>query len=45
MSSRGSDRIGELERELGINPASRQFYQLGELVRKDVRSNRPLSPA
>ena len=37
MSSRGSDRIGELEKELGVNPASRQFYQLGELLRRDGR--------
>ncbi len=31
-------RIAELQRELASNPASRQFYQLGELLRRDGRS-------
>jgi cytochrome c-type biogenesis protein CcmH/NrfG len=31
-------RIGELQRELAANPASRQFYQLGELLRRDGRA-------
>ena len=30
-----TQRIAELERELAANPASRQFYQLGELLRRD----------
>ena len=30
-------RIAELQRELTANPASRQFYQLGELLRRDGR--------
>ena len=33
-----SDRIAELRRELESNPASRQFYQLGELLRRDGRA-------
>ena len=37
MSTRAPDRIGELEKELGANPSSRQFYQLGELLRRDGR--------
>jgi hypothetical protein len=28
-------RIAELQRELAANPASRQFYQLGELLRRE----------
>jgi len=32
-----SQRIAELQRELAANPASRQFYQLGELLRRDGR--------
>jgi cytochrome c-type biogenesis protein CcmH/NrfG len=31
-------RIAQLQRELVSNPASRQFYQLGELLRRDGRS-------
>jgi tetratricopeptide (TPR) repeat protein len=31
-------RIAQLQRELTGNPASRQFYQLGELLRRDGRS-------
>ena len=30
-------RITELQRELAANPASRQFYQLGELLRREGR--------
>ncbi len=30
-------RIAELRRELAANPGSRQFYQLGELLRRDGR--------
>ena len=30
-------RIAELQREVVANPASRQFYQLGELLRRDGR--------
>ena len=30
-----SERIAELRRELDSHPASRQFYQLGELLRRD----------
>lgn len=33
-----SERIAELRRELESNPASRQFYQLGELLRRDGRA-------
>ena len=33
-----SRRIAQLQRELASNPASRQFYQLGELLRRDGRS-------
>ncbi|MBZ5589159.1 MAG: tetratricopeptide repeat protein, partial [Acidobacteriia bacterium] len=32
-----TQRIAELQRELAGNPASRQFYQLGELLRRDGR--------
>ncbi len=32
-----TQRIAELQRELAANPASRQFYQLGELLRRDGR--------
>src|SRR5512136_904315 len=31
-------RIAELQRELAGNPGSRQFYQLGELLRRDGRA-------
>jgi Flp pilus assembly protein TadD len=34
---RSTDRIFELQRELETNPSSRQFYQLGELLRRDGR--------
>jgi cytochrome c-type biogenesis protein CcmH/NrfG len=33
-----SDRIAELRRELESNPGSRQFYQLGELLRRAGRA-------
>jgi cytochrome c-type biogenesis protein CcmH/NrfG len=33
-----SERIAELRRELENNPLSRQFYQLGELLRRDGRA-------
>ena len=33
-----SERIAELRRELDSHPASRQFYQLGELLRRDGRA-------
>ena len=33
-----SERIAELRRELESNPASRQFYQLGELLRRAGRA-------
>jgi len=33
-----TERIAELRRELESNPASRQFYQLGELLRRDGRA-------
>ncbi len=33
-----SERIAELRRELESNPLSRQFYQLGELLRRDGRA-------
>ena len=33
-----ADRIVELQRELAANPTSRQFYQLGELLRRDGRA-------
>ena len=33
--SESARRIAELQRELAGNPASRQFYQLGELLRRD----------
>lgn len=32
---RPQERIAELEKELAANPASRQFYQLGELLRRE----------
>jgi tetratricopeptide (TPR) repeat protein len=32
-----ASRIAELQGELGANPASRQFYQLGELLRRERR--------
>jgi hypothetical protein len=32
------ERIAELRRELESNPLSRQFYQLGELLRRDGRA-------
>lgn len=35
--SESARRIAELQRELAGNPASRQFYQLGELLRRDGR--------
>jgi Tetratricopeptide repeat len=36
--SESSERIETLRRELAANPASRQFYQLGELLRRDGRA-------
>jgi tetratricopeptide (TPR) repeat protein len=36
--SESARRIAELQRELAGNPASRQFYQLGELLRRDGKS-------
>ena len=33
--SESARRIAELHRELASNPASRQFYQLGELLRRE----------
>jgi hypothetical protein len=33
--SESARRIAELQRELAGNPAARQFYQLGELLRRD----------
>ncbi len=36
--SESTRRIAQLQRELAANPASRQFYQLGELLRRDGRS-------
>jgi cytochrome c-type biogenesis protein CcmH/NrfG len=38
-----SDRIAELRRELESNPASRQFYQLGELLRRAGRATEATS--
>ena len=35
--SESARRIAELQRELAGNPASRQFYQLGELLRREGR--------
>lgn len=35
---RDSDRIAELKREIDTNPHSRQFYQLGELLRREGRA-------
>ena len=35
---RESDRIAELSREIDANPHSRQFYQLGELLRREGRA-------
>lgn len=35
---RDSDRIAELSREIDANPHSRQFYQLGELLRREGRA-------
>jgi cytochrome c-type biogenesis protein CcmH/NrfG len=35
--SESARRIVELQRELAANPGSRQFYQLGELLRRDGR--------
>src|SRR5208337_2829576 len=32
-------RIEELRRELAANPTSRQFYQLGELLRREGRAS------
>jgi cytochrome c-type biogenesis protein CcmH/NrfG len=36
--SESARRIAELQRELAGNPASRQFYQLGELLRRDGKA-------
>ncbi len=33
-----AERIAELQREVAANPASRQFYQLGELLRREGRA-------
>jgi cytochrome c-type biogenesis protein CcmH/NrfG len=38
VMSESPRRIAQLQRELASNPASRQFYQLGELLRRDGRS-------
>ena len=38
LMRRESDRIAELTREIETNPHSRQFYQLGELLRRDGRA-------
>ncbi|MBI4917996.1 MAG: tetratricopeptide repeat protein [Acidobacteria bacterium] len=38
-----ADRIVELQRELAANPTSRQFYQLGELLRRDGRAGEAAS--
>jgi tetratricopeptide (TPR) repeat protein len=38
-----SERIAELRRELDSHPASRQFYQLGELLRRDGRAAEAMS--
>jgi cytochrome c-type biogenesis protein CcmH/NrfG len=35
--SESARRIAELQRELASNPGSRQFYQLGELLRREGR--------
>ncbi len=36
--SESARRIAELQRELATHPGSRQFYQLGELLRREGRS-------
>lgn len=36
--SESARRIAELQRELAGNPGSRQFYQLGELLRRDGKA-------
>ncbi|OFV82231.1 MAG: hypothetical protein A2Y78_00650 [Acidobacteria bacterium RBG_13_68_16] len=36
--SESARRIAELQRELAGNPASRQFYQLGELLRREGKA-------
>jgi cytochrome c-type biogenesis protein CcmH/NrfG len=36
--SESARRIAHLQRELATNPASRQFYQLGELLRRDGKA-------
>lgn len=36
--SESARRIAELQRELAAHPGSRQFYQLGELLRREGRS-------
>jgi cytochrome c-type biogenesis protein CcmH/NrfG len=36
--SESARRIAQLQRELATNPASRQFYQLGELLRRDGKA-------
>jgi cytochrome c-type biogenesis protein CcmH/NrfG len=38
-----SERIAELRRELESNPLSRQFYQLGELLRRDGRAGEAIA--
>jgi cytochrome c-type biogenesis protein CcmH/NrfG len=35
MVTENTRRIADLQRELAANPGSRQFYQLGELLRRD----------
>jgi tetratricopeptide (TPR) repeat protein len=37
--SESARRIAELQRELAGNPGSRQFYQLGELLRRDGKAS------
>jgi len=37
--SESARRIAELQRELARNPAARQFYQLGELLRRDGKAS------
>ena len=38
-----SERIAELQREVAANPASRQFYQLGEMLRREGRAEEAIS--
>ena len=35
MVTENTRRIADLQRDLAANPGSRQFYQLGELLRRD----------